>query len=92
MLYIATGAHDWENMLVDGIWTYSLDMIWEWHFRLLQQMAQDAKEKYGVTIKKLYNRYFGMMHGYLPLTRRIICLCISTWRNTITGEVIQRAY
>ena len=26
---IATGAHDWENMLVDGIWTYSLDMIWE---------------------------------------------------------------
>lgn len=24
---IATGAHDWENMLVDGIWTYSLDMI-----------------------------------------------------------------
>ena len=26
---IARGAHDWEMMLVDGIWTYSLDMIWE---------------------------------------------------------------
>ena len=22
---IASGAHDWENQLVDGIWTYSLD-------------------------------------------------------------------
>ena len=21
---IASGAHDWENQLVDGIWTYSL--------------------------------------------------------------------
>ena len=26
---IASGAHDWENQLVDGIWTYSLDMIWD---------------------------------------------------------------
>ena len=25
---IASCAHDWENQLVDGIWTYSLDMIW----------------------------------------------------------------
>ena len=25
---IASGAHDWENQLVDGIWTYSLDAIW----------------------------------------------------------------
>ena len=24
---IAQGAHDWENQLVDGIWTYSLDAI-----------------------------------------------------------------
>ena len=25
---IASGGHDWENQLVDGIWTYSLDAIW----------------------------------------------------------------
>ena len=25
---IASGAHDWENRLEDGIWTYSLDDIW----------------------------------------------------------------
>ena len=26
---IASGGHDWENQLVDGIWTYSLDAVWE---------------------------------------------------------------
>ena len=45
----ATGAHDWENMLVDGSWTYSLDMIWEGISDCYSKMAQDAKEKYGVT-------------------------------------------
>ena len=38
---IATGAHDWENMLVDGIWTYSLDMIWEGISVCYSKMAQE---------------------------------------------------
>ena len=25
---IAQGAHEWENQLVDGLWTYSIDAIW----------------------------------------------------------------
>ena len=25
---IASGAHDWENQLENGVWTYSLDAIW----------------------------------------------------------------
>ena len=25
---IASGAHDWQNQLVDGIWSYSEDAIW----------------------------------------------------------------
>ena len=25
---LASGAHDWENRLQDGIWTYTLDDIW----------------------------------------------------------------
>ena len=25
---IASGSHDWENRLENGIWTYSLDDIW----------------------------------------------------------------
>ena len=25
---IAQGSHTWENQLVDGLWTYSIDAIW----------------------------------------------------------------
>ena len=25
---LASGSHEWENQLVDGIWTYSLDAVW----------------------------------------------------------------
>ena len=25
---IASGSHDWQNQLVDGIWSYSEDAIW----------------------------------------------------------------
>ena len=85
---IATGAHDWENMLVDGIWTYSLDMIWEGISDCYSKMAQDAKEKYGVTIKKLAAiGISGMMHGYLPFDKNGALLTpFRTWQNTVTGE------
>ena len=26
---IASGSYEWENQLVDGIWTYSLEDIWK---------------------------------------------------------------
>ena len=26
---LASGSHEWENQSENGIWTYSLDMIWE---------------------------------------------------------------
>jgi len=25
---IAQGAHEWENRLEDGLWTYHLDLVW----------------------------------------------------------------
>ncbi len=25
---IAQGSHEWENQLVDGLWTYSLGSVW----------------------------------------------------------------
>ena len=56
---IATGAHDWENMLVDGIWTYSLDMIWEGISDCYSKMAQDDKGKvWSYHQKACGNRYF----------------------------------
>ena len=26
---IAQGSHEWENQLIDGLWTYSIEAIWK---------------------------------------------------------------
>lgn len=86
---IATGAHDWENQLLDGkIWSYSLDMIWDGLQDCYKKMAEDVMEKYGVPVKKLAGLGFsGMMHGYMAFNaNNELLVPFRTWRNTITGE------
>ena len=68
---IASGAHDWENQLVDGIWTYSLDMIWDGLRDCYRKMTEDVQNKYGVAVTKLGAIGFsGMMHGYMPFDEK----------------------
>ena len=43
---IATGYYEWENQLVDGIWTYSLADIWKGLQGCYQNMTADVKKKY----------------------------------------------
>ena len=44
---IASGSHEWENQLVDGIWTYSLDAIWNGLQDCYRDMTEDVKAKCG---------------------------------------------
>ncbi len=85
---IASGAHDWENQLVDNIWTYSLDAIWKGVQDCYANMVKDVKDQYGVELTKLGAIGFsGMMHGYMPFDEKDELLVpFRTWRNTITGE------
>lgn len=85
---IASGAFDWENSLVDGIWTYSLDEIHNGISTAFLDMKNDAQEKYGVKPKKLAAMGISaMMHGYLAFDANDNLLVpFRTWRNTITGE------
>lgn len=48
---IASGAHDWENRLENGIWTYALEDVWKGLQDSYQKMAQDVQERYGVTLE-----------------------------------------
>ena len=50
---LASGAHDWENRLQDGIWTYTLDDIWSGLQDSYAKMAQDVRTKYRVEITNL---------------------------------------
>lgn len=88
---IASGAHDWENRLEDGIWTYRLEDIWAGLQDCYRKLAEDVKEKYGITVKKLAAIGFsGMMHGYMPFDENgELLVPFRTWRNTITGEAAE---
>jgi sugar (pentulose or hexulose) kinase len=85
---IASGAHDWENRLENGVWTYSLDDIWGGLRDCYANLVADVQEKYQVPIKKLAAiGISGMMHGYLAFSKEgELLVPFRTWRNTITGE------
>lgn len=81
---LASGDHTWENKLIDGIWTYSLEDVWAGLRDAYSSLAKDAAEKYGVKIVKLRALGFSaMMHGYLPFNKDGELLTpFRTWRNT----------
>ncbi len=85
---IASGDHGWENRLENGIWTYSLDDIWTGLQDAYKNMAQDAKEKYGVDIETVGAIGFSaMMHGYMPFNKEgELMVPFRTWRNSITEK------
>lgn len=85
---IASGDHDWENRLENGMWTYTLEDIWTGLQDCYQKMTEDVKEKYGVAVEKLAAIGFSaMMHGYLAFDKEgNLLVPFRTWRNTITQE------
>ena len=85
---IASGSHTWENQLVNGIWTYSLDDVWSGLQDAYKSLNNDCESKFGSKITHLASLGFSaMMHGYLPFDKDGNQLCeFRTWRNTITGE------
>lgn len=85
---IASGAHDWENRLENGIWTYTLDDVWSGLQDCYQKMTEDVKKQYGVAVEKLGAIGFSaMMHGYLAFDRAgELLVPFRTWRNTITQQ------
>lgn len=85
---IASGSHEWENQLVNNIWTYSEEAIWTGIQGSYQDMVKDVKEKYGVPVKKLAAIGFSaMMHGYMPFNEAgELLVPFRTWRNTMTEK------
>lgn len=84
---IAQGSHTWENRLVDGLWTYSLEDIWGGLQDCYQDLRKDVSEKYGEEIVTLAGiGISAMMHGYMAFDKAgDILVPFRTWRNTNTG-------
>ncbi len=88
---LASGAHDWENQLVDGLWSYPEEMIWEGVQSSYADLAAKVKSDYGVPLRKLAGLGFSaMMHGYLAFDAEgNLLVPFRTWRNTNTGEAVE---
>ncbi len=84
---IASGDHEWENQLVDGVWTYSMEAIHTGLQDCYANLKRDVREKLGTELTTVGAiGVSAMMHGYLPFDRDMEQLAeFRTWRNTITG-------
>ena len=85
---IAQGSHQWENQLVDGLWTYSVEAIWYGLQDCYASLRADVMKQYGVEIEHLAAiGVSAMMHGYMPFgADGNILVPFRTWRNTNTGK------
>lgn len=85
---IAQGSHEWENKLVDGLWTYSIEDIWRGLQDCYANLRQEVLTLYNVEITKLAAiGVSAMMHGYMAFDKEgEILVPFRTWRNTNTGE------
>ena len=89
---LASGSHNWENRLEDGVWTYHEEDIWNGLADCYRSLAEQVQQKYQVTITKLAAIGFSaMMHGYLAFDAKGDFLVpFRTWRNTITEEAAEQ--
>jgi sugar (pentulose or hexulose) kinase len=81
---LATGSHEWENQLVDGVWTYGLDDVWSGlqaaYADLARQLGEVPTELAAIGVS-------AMMHGYLAFDGAgELLVPFRSWRNTSTGE------
>ena len=89
---LASGSHNWENRLEDGVWTYHEEDIWNGLADCYRSLAEQVQQKYQVTITKLAAIGFSaMMHGYLAFDAKGDFLVpFRTWRNTMTEEAAEQ--
>lgn len=88
---IASGDHEWENRLDNGIWTYTLDDIWTGLRDSYKKLAADVEAKYDTKLTKIGAIGFSaMMHGYMAFDKDgELLVPFRTWRNSTTGQAAE---
>ncbi len=89
---LASGSHEWENQYENGVWTYSLDMIWNGLQDCYSELVKDVKAKYDEELTTIGSIGFSaMMHGYMAFNKEDELLVpFRTWRNTITEKAASK--
>ena len=89
---LASGSHEWENQYENGVWTYSLDAIWNGLQDCYKNLAEDVKNQYGEDLTVIGSIGFSaMMHGYMAFDKNgELLVPFRTWRNTITEAAAKK--
>jgi sugar (pentulose or hexulose) kinase len=83
---VATGSSVWENDLVDGHWTYSLDAVWAGLREAVAALLAEVETTYAVRPVVGALGVSAMMHGYLAFDAAgELLVPFRTWRDTTTG-------
>ena len=85
---LASGTHEWENELVDGVWTYSLDAVWAGLQAAFADLAATVESTFDVKLESVGALgVSAMMHGYLAFDEAgELLVPFRTWRNTSTVD------
>ena len=76
---VSSGDYTWKSSYENGIWTYSLDEVWDG----LKKALSGVENRGNVRAMGIS----AMMHGYLAFDKDWNLLVpFRTWQNTITGE------
>lgn len=88
---LATGGFDWENQLVDGLWSYPLEDVWTGLRAAFAALCEKVESQYGVRPTTFGAMGISaMMHGYLAFDEDDELLVpFRTWRNTNTGPATE---
>lgn len=85
---IASGSFEWENSLINGLFTYSQEEMIIGMQTAYKNLKQDAYNKFNkkITILSAIG-ISGMMHGYMPFDKDgNLLTAFRTWRNTNTAK------
>lgn len=85
---LGVGVHDWENSLIDNVWTYPLEEIHTGLQHCYSSLRASIEETYGIVLTNIGAiGVSAMMHGYMALDKEGRQLApFETWRNTNTQE------
>ncbi len=89
---IASGSHEWENRLENGVFTYRLDDVWNGLQDCFKKLSKDVQDKCGAPLTEIDGiGISAMMHGYLAFDGADNLLVpFRTWRNTITEQAAEQ--
>lgn len=89
---IAAGDYSWASHLEDGLWSYTVEEIWNGLRTAYANMAHDVENAYGEKLTRIGHIGFSaMMHGYLAFDEDgELLVPFRTWQNTNTHEAHEK--